>query len=68
MWFFSGTTDDYHQEGDVAAKADFAKMEKVAELVFLVARDIADRPALLALDLHPEVKTRGPENMKVLWR
>lgn len=68
VWFFCGTTDDYHQEGDIAAKADFAKMEKVSELVFLVARDIADKPALLALDLHPEVRTRGPENMKVVWR
>jgi Zn-dependent M28 family amino/carboxypeptidase len=68
VWFFCGTTDDYHQEGDVAAKADYVKMEKVAELVFLVARDVANKPALLKLDLHPDVKTRGPENMKVLWR
>jgi Peptidase family M28 len=68
VWFFCGTTDDYHQEGDVAAKADYAKMEKVSELVFRVARDIGNKPALLALDLHPEVKTRGPENMKVVWR
>lgn len=68
VWFFCGTTDDYHQEGDVAAKADTIKMEKVCELVFLVARDIGDKPALLALDLRPEVKARGPENMKVAWR
>jgi Zn-dependent M28 family amino/carboxypeptidase len=68
VWFFCGTTDDYHQEGDVASKADYVKMEKVAELVFLVARDIANKPGLLELDLHPEVKTRGPENMKVAWR
>jgi len=68
VWFFCGTTEDYHQEGDVAAKADYAKMEKVCELVFLVARDISDKPALLKLDLRPEVKTRGPENMKVAWR
>jgi hypothetical protein len=68
VWFFCGTTEDYHQEGDVAAKADYAKMEKVCELVFLVARDIGDKPALLELDLRPDVKTRGPENMKVAWR
>ncbi len=68
VWFFCGTTDDYHQEGDTADKADTAKMEKVSELVFLVARDIGDRPDLLPLDLHPEVKARGQENMKVLWR
>jgi hypothetical protein len=68
VWFFCGTTDDYHQEGDVAAKADQAKMEKVCELVFLVARDIGDKPALLELDVHPEIKARGPANMKVSWR
>jgi hypothetical protein len=68
VWFFCGTTEDYHQEGDVAAKADYAKMEKVSELVYLVAMDIGNRPALLKLDLHPEVKTRGAENMKVAWR
>jgi Zn-dependent M28 family amino/carboxypeptidase len=68
VWFFCGTTDDYHQEGDVAAKADYAKMEKVSELIFLVAMDVANKPALLKLDLHPEVKTRGAENMKVAWR
>jgi len=68
VWFFCGTTDDYHQEGDVAAKVDYVKMEKVSELIYRVAKDIGDKPALLALDLHPEVKTRGPENMKVVWR
>jgi hypothetical protein len=68
VWFFCGTTEDYHQEGDVAAKADYAKMEKVCELIFLVAKDIGDKPALLVLDRHPEIKARGPENMKVAWR
>jgi hypothetical protein len=68
VWFFCGTTEDYHTEGDVAAKADHGKMEKVCELVYLVAKDIGDRPALLALDARPEVKARGQENMKVAWR
>jgi hypothetical protein len=68
VWFFCGTTEDYHQEGDIEAKADYAKMEKVSELIYLVAKDIADKPELLALDLHPEIKTRGPENMKIAWR
>ena len=56
VWFFCGTTDDYHPEGDVEAKADYVKMEKVSELVYRVAMDIGDRPALLKLDLRPEVK------------
>ncbi len=52
-------------EGDIEAKADYAKMEKVARLVYLVALDIGDKPALLKLDLRPDVTARGPENMKV---
>jgi len=68
VWFFCGTTEDYHTEGDIEAKVDYAKMEKVSELVYRVAMDIGNKPALLALDLRPEVKTRGPENMKVEWK
>ncbi len=68
VWFFCGTTADYHTEGDVEAKVDYAKMERVSKLVYLVAMDIGDRPALLKLDLRPEVRSRGPENMKVEWK
>ncbi|RPJ02167.1 MAG: M28 family peptidase [Candidatus Aminicenantes bacterium] len=68
VWFFCGTTEDYHTEGDVEAKVDYAKMEKVSELVYRVAMDIGDKPALLALDLRPEVKARGAENMKIEWK
>jgi hypothetical protein len=68
VWFFCGTTEDYHTEGDVAAKVDYAKMEKVLRLVYRVAVDIAAKPALLKLDLRPEVKARGPENMAVEWK
>jgi hypothetical protein len=68
VWFFCGTTEDYHTEGDVEAKADYVKMEKVSELVYRVAMDIGNRPALLKLDLRPEVTRRGPENMTVVWQ
>jgi hypothetical protein len=68
VWFFCGTTEDYHTEGDIEAKVDYAKMEKVSELVYRVAMDIGNKPALLALDLRPEVTARGPENMKVEWK
>lgn len=68
VWFFYGTTEDYHQEGDVESKADYAKMERVSKLVYLVAMDIGNEPALLELDLHPEIKDRGEQNMKVGWR
>ena len=68
VWFFCGTTEDYHTEGDIEAKADYAKMEKVSKLVYLVAMDIGNKPALLSLDLKPEIKVRGEQNMKVGWR
>lgn len=68
VWFFCGTTEDYHTEGDIEAKADYLKMEKVAKLAYLVAIDIGNKPELLKLDLYPEVKARGEENMKVGWR
>jgi Zn-dependent M28 family amino/carboxypeptidase len=68
VWFFCGTTADYHTDGDIEAKADYAKMEKVCRLIYRVALDIGDRPALLKLDLRPEVSTRGAENMKIAWQ
>jgi hypothetical protein len=68
VWFFCGTTGDYHTDADVEAKADYAKMEKVCRLVYRVALDVGGRPGLLKLDLRPEVAVRGPENMKVLWQ
>jgi hypothetical protein len=43
-------------------------MEKVSRLVYLVAMDIGNKSALLKLDLHPEIKERGEQNMKVGWR
>ncbi len=68
VWIFCGTTPDYHTERDVEERVDYAKMEKVTRLTYLVAMDIGNRPALLALDLHPEIKTRGAHNMKVVWQ
>ena len=68
VWFFCGTTADYHTEGDIEAKVDYGKMERVSKLVYLVAMDIGNRAALLNLDLRPEVRSRGPENMKVEWK
>lgn len=34
-------------------------MEKVTRLTYLVAMDIGNKPSLLKLDVHPEIKTRG---------
>jgi hypothetical protein len=67
VWFFCGTTPDYHTENDREERVDYGKMERVTKLVYLVTLDVGNKPALLKLDLHPEVTTRGAHNMKVVW-
>jgi hypothetical protein len=67
VWFFCGTTEDYHQDGDVFEKADFKKMENVTKLVMLAAIDIANKPELLKLDITPDITTRGKHNTKINW-
>jgi Zn-dependent M28 family amino/carboxypeptidase len=68
VWFFCGTTEDYHQETDTIEKVDFKKMERVTKLVYLTALEIANKEHMLPLDIHPEVKTRGKHNLKVNWK
>jgi hypothetical protein len=68
VWFFCGTTEDYHQETDVEEKADYKKMEKVTKLVYLVAMDIGNKPGLLKLDVSPDITSRGKHNMKIVWQ
>jgi hypothetical protein len=68
VWFFCGTTEDYHTPGDIEEKADYEKLEKVAKLAYLVTMDIGNKPEMLKLDLHPDITGRGPENMKINWR
>ncbi|MDH5745132.1 MAG: M28 family peptidase [Candidatus Aminicenantes bacterium] len=68
VWFFCGTTEDYHQETDTVDRADFDKMERVTRLVYLIAMEIGNWPEMLKLDLHPEITTRGEHNLKVRWR
>jgi hypothetical protein len=68
VWFFAGTTPDYHTDRDTFELADLAKAEKVAKLVYLTCWDIGNKPALLKLDVNPEITARGPANMKINWR
>jgi hypothetical protein len=68
VWFFCGTTPDYHQETDSLVRADLEKAEKVAKLVYLTCLDIGNKPELLKLDLNPAITTRGPHNMKINWQ
>lgn len=68
VWFFCGTTEDYHQVTDTIDRVDFGKMERVTRLVYLVGYEIGNMDEMLTLDAHPEIKTRGAHNLEIRWR
>ena len=68
VWFFCGTTADYHQPTDTEDRVDYAKMERVTKLVYYATLEVGNRPALLKLDVDPRVTTRGPHNMRINWQ
>ena len=65
VWLFCGTTPDYHTANDTIGRMDFAKMEKVTRLTYLVTLEIGNKPGLLKLDVNPEVTARGKQNTSV---
>jgi len=67
VWIFCGTTPDYHQPTDVIEKVDYAKMEKATKFAYIACLEIGNKPAMMKLDVHPEVTSRGPQNMKINW-
>jgi hypothetical protein len=68
VWFFCGTTKDYHQETDTVDRVDFSKMEKITRFVYLTALAVGNTPEMLKLDLHPDITRRGDHNLKISWR
>jgi hypothetical protein len=68
VWYFCGTTEDYHQETDTIERVDFSKMEKVTRFVYMTAMVIGNKPEMLKLDLHPDITMRGEHNLKTQWR
>jgi hypothetical protein len=68
VWYFCGTTEDYHQETDTVDRVDFVKMEKVTRFVYLTAMAVGNLPEMLILDLHPQITSRGAHNLSVQWR
>ncbi|UCE40145.1 MAG: M20/M25/M40 family metallo-hydrolase [Candidatus Aminicenantes bacterium] len=68
VWFFCGTTEDYHQETDTIDRVDFTKMTKVTRFVYLTAMVIGNKPGMLELDIRPEITQRGEHNLKIQWR
>ena len=47
---FSGLHEDYHQPSDEVDKIDFGKLERVAELVYRITWELANRPEPLVRD------------------
>jgi hypothetical protein len=68
VWLFSGTTEDYHQPTDLEERIEYQKLLKSAKLAYAVLFDVGSRPALLKLDVNPDITARGKQNMKVVWR
>ncbi|MGE5357411.1 MAG: M28 family peptidase [Bacteroidales bacterium] len=68
VWFFCGTTDDYHQPTDLEERVDYAKMERVTKLVYYTAMAIGNRPGMLKLDVNPRITARGKHNMQIDWQ
>jgi Zn-dependent M28 family amino/carboxypeptidase len=58
-FFFTGFHMDYHQPSDKAEKIDFPKLARVAQLVYLIAWDLAERPQRLPIE-----KGKKPERDK----
>jgi Zn-dependent M28 family amino/carboxypeptidase len=68
VWLFCGTTEDYHQETDTVSRVDFEKMARITRLAFASILYIGNLTDLLALDVHPEITTRGAHNTRITWR
>ena len=52
VFFFTGFHPDYHKTSDTADKINYQKMERVLQLVFLTAWEIADAPSRLGFVHH----------------
>ncbi len=68
VWYFCGTTPDYHQPTDTIDRVDFEKMQRATRLVYLTTLEIGNLPHMLALDLHPDITSRGEHNLAINWR
>lgn len=50
IFYFNGTHKDYHGPGDDPDKIRFAKIARIAKLVFATAWEVANRPERLVVD------------------
>jgi hypothetical protein len=50
IFYFNGTHQDYHRSSDTAEKINFDKMEKIAQLAFYTAWELANRAERIKVD------------------
>lgn len=50
IFYFNGTHEDYHKPTDTIEKINFDKMQKIGELIFFTAWEIANRDERIRLD------------------
>ena len=67
VWIFCGTTPDYHTPQDALDRVDYTKMEKVTRFAYVACLDIGNAPAMMKLDVRPEITSRGAHNMTINW-
>lgn len=50
IFYFNGSHEDYHRPGDDVEKIHFAKMKKIADLIFFTGWEIVNREERIKLD------------------
>jgi hypothetical protein len=51
IFYFNGTHEDYHRVSDTAEKINFEKMEKIGQLAFYTAWELANRDKRIEVDV-----------------
>ncbi|MFC1555952.1 M28 family peptidase [candidate division KSB1 bacterium] len=64
IFYFSGVHPDLHRPTDDVENCDFQKMEGVAKLVYGVAIEAGNRPAMFKIDNSEDVTSRGLHNLQ----
>jgi Zn-dependent M28 family amino/carboxypeptidase len=52
IFYFNGVHRDYHQATDTKEKIDYNKMEKITNLVFFTAWELANRPERIQVNVR----------------
>ena len=59
VFFFDGEHEDYHRPGDEPQKIDYEKMQKIVRTVYVLTREIANRPTRPKVDKQLPAELSG---------